>query len=211
MRSTPVEGRGKSRSGQRESLSWSGGLVMTANPIGNLGVKWLFRIILSWARWPGFYLPSLDTNSLWTEMWPWAKLLHEDEARDSVQGVDSWRLSAIEPSWKRMECFLLSLCVCVCVRVNQIVVQMHSLLWVLVKAVCKPLASLGCASAWVVFLLIAFWDIASLFLRLCLWKAALSWWDGALAYLNSNAELSCWCLPCVKKWQLPPVSPDEND
>ena len=37
--------------------------------------------------------------------------------------------------------------VCVCVRVNQIVVQMHSLLWVLVKAVCKPLASLGCASA----------------------------------------------------------------
>ena len=59
VRSTPVEGRGKSRSGQRESLSWSGGLAMTANPIGDLGVKWLFRIILSWARWPGFYLPLI--------------------------------------------------------------------------------------------------------------------------------------------------------
>lgn len=30
-----------------------------ANPIRNLGVKRRFRIVLSWARWPGFYLPLI--------------------------------------------------------------------------------------------------------------------------------------------------------
>ena len=128
-------------------------------PQGTWELKWHFRITLSWAKMAkAFILPTMDTNRLEEKGVTLGKVAPCRWGRDSIQGTHSWQLSAVstdrswgnkaflESGWRVHVCHCACACACACACVNQIAMQMHSLLWVLVKAICKPLASLGWTS-----------------------------------------------------------------
>lgn len=112
----------------------------SANPVRNSD-KRLFQNCPELKDDQAFIFPSLDMKLPLERDVTYSKLLREDEARDSVQGIDSWRL--------HNRAFLVEdecLSVIISHERNQIALQMYLLIRVLVKAVCKPLASLDCAS-----------------------------------------------------------------
>lgn len=135
------KGGDKSRRGRGERSSWDGGLAMTsANPVRNLGVKKALQ-----------NCPELGkmTRLLSSPHWTWTA----SGKRCDLGKVAPWRwskgLSPRHYSWDSAQSLpgrgwsVSCMSLRVRVRVNQIVVQMHSLLWVLVKAVCKPFGKSG--------------------------------------------------------------------